>query len=252
MNGLQTSREIFNYFSEGTPSGDERSILVKVIETGNPVVRDAVIKATNSQNKMPPASLRATDPIHHQIEDLFKQYDLYYDRRKGFYKDQGKAIDKIVSVTALVQAVVSIVQQRPDDGRARPSDYIKDDQRFESIFREDKLPLGVYLTCVSLMRRVDAFPDVVSLERGEARNVKFYVAAYLTCALTKQLDPTPEQVLNIDVRSIDDAVIRDCYVRVWKKYEELGKSDTVARGPDLLKHLRTEIRRRYSRRPKRR
>lgn len=90
VNGLQTSREIFSYSSEAPRPNDERSILVKVIVTADAVIQDSVVKATNSQNKMPPASLRATDPIHHKIEDLLKQYDLYYDRRKGFYKDKGK------------------------------------------------------------------------------------------------------------------------------------------------------------------
>lgn len=82
VNGLQTAREVFNYFREEQPQNENRSILVKVIETADEVVRDAVIKATNSQNMMPPASLRATDPIHHQIEDFFKRYGLYYDRRR--------------------------------------------------------------------------------------------------------------------------------------------------------------------------
>jgi hypothetical protein len=98
VNGLQTSRQIFDYFSTKNPTNEERNILVRVIVTPDPTVQDAVIKATNSQTKLPDGSLRTTDPIHHRIEDLFKQADLYYDRRKGVYKDRGKPISKIVSV----------------------------------------------------------------------------------------------------------------------------------------------------------
>ncbi len=235
VNGLQTSREIFNYFSEESPTTDERSVLVRVIETGNEVVRDAVIKATNSQNKMPASSLRATDPIHHQIEDLFKQYDVYYDRRKGFYKDKGKPIERIVSVIELVQAVVSVFLQRPDDARARPSDYLKDDSKYESIFGQDRLPLGLYLLCAALVRRADE--SLLGLERGDRRNVKFYVTMYLACRLTKHPSPSTEHLMNIDVSEIQEETVEDCFRRVWKRYVELGQSDTISRGPELLRKL---------------
>lgn len=123
VNGLQTSREIFDYFLFDKPLDEQRSLAVRVIETQDAEVMDQVIRATNSQNRMQEASLRMTDPIHRQIEDLFEQYDLHYDRRKGFYKDQGEPINKIVSATALAQAVVSVLLLRPDDARARPGDY---------------------------------------------------------------------------------------------------------------------------------
>jgi len=81
VNGVQTSREIYDYFQEGDRSGDDRTALVRIIETQDSTIRDK--KATNNQNKMPAASLRATDEIHGQIEELFKQSGFYYDRKEG-------------------------------------------------------------------------------------------------------------------------------------------------------------------------
>jgi hypothetical protein len=53
VNGLQTSREIFNFHNSGKMQPDEdRSLLVRVIETSDPEVSDLVIRATNSQNRM--------------------------------------------------------------------------------------------------------------------------------------------------------------------------------------------------------
>jgi hypothetical protein len=243
VNGLQTSREIFRYFSEDKPEQDDRAILVKVIETADSVTRDAVIKATNSQNKMPPASLRATDPIHHQIEDLFKQYDLYYDRQKGFYKDKGKPIKKIVSVIELVQAVVAVLLQRPDDARARPGDYIKDDKKYDSVFASDT-SLSVFLTSVRILHRVEEFLEALELDRGLERNLKFYVAAYLACKLCQHANPSADQILTVDTTTIDGAVLHECYTRVKVKYDEQGGNDVVARGPDLARKLKTELKRR--------
>lgn len=255
VNGLQTSREIFNYFRNNTSVDEDRSLLVRVIETDDPVVRDAVIKATNSQNKMPQASLRATDPIHQKIEELFKQYDLFYDRRKGFYRDEGRPIHQIVSVTELVQAVVSILLQRPDDARARPGNYFKDDARYEAVFGEDKFPLPVYLKCVQLLKWVGAHVALLVPEKGDERNLKFYVLFYFSCIWTGELTPSADRLLNLTLSEEDAApLLSDCIERVKKKYESLAlktDKDTLARGPDLLARLRTDIRRRLKQKSRR-
>ena len=72
VNGLQTSRVIFAYFNERKDAVDDRTVLIRVIQTSDQVVQDRIIRATNSQNRMQPASLRMTDQIHRDIEELFK------------------------------------------------------------------------------------------------------------------------------------------------------------------------------------
>lgn len=237
VNGLQTSREVFNYFSDAGPKKDDRTILVKVIETPDAAVQDAVVRATNSQNPLPKASLRAHEPIHLKIEDLFRQYDLFYDRRKGFYKDKGKPISKIVSITELLQAIVSIILQRPNDARGRPSDYISIDEKYEQVFTEDKYPLSVYLICVLLMRRVTEFINSLDRERNEKLDIKFYVATLLACHLTQEARPSPDKLLRVNIGEIDESLLNDSYQQVWRMYEELGRSSSVARGPNLTKKL---------------
>src|SRR5690606_5720023 len=137
VNGLQTSRVIFDTLKKGTE--DNRTVLIRIIETTDQKTQDRIIKATNSQNRMQPASLRMTDQIHRDIEQIFHSDGLFYDRRKGFYKDQGKPIKKIISANAVAQAVISIILQRPDDARARPGDYFKDEAKYQSIFGSKKI-----------------------------------------------------------------------------------------------------------------
>ena len=246
VNGLQTSREIFNYFKENRPSADERAILVRVLPTTDDVVRDTVVKATNSQNKMDAASLRAFDPIHHGIEDVFKRHGLFYDRRKGYYKDKGCAVNKIVSVMEVLKATVAIVLQRPNDARARSGDYINDDDRYKSVFGQDVLPLLAFVKCVHIMRAVEAFLDDVNIESGDKWNIKFYIAAGVAREITDELDPSPERIAALDADKITVAVLDAIYRRVLKTYRTLGGTDTVAKGPELAKRLhRSDARRRY-------
>jgi hypothetical protein len=71
VSNYQTSREIFAYFNKhGTNvvPNDKRTLIVRVINTSDSSIQDSIIKATNSQNRMMPASLRMTDQIHRDIE----------------------------------------------------------------------------------------------------------------------------------------------------------------------------------------
>src|ERR1700687_4326730 len=261
VNGLQTSRQIDAYYraqnNSPRPKDDGRRILVRVLQSSDEGVRDNVIRATNSQNKMPAEALRATDRIHGQIETLFRQYDLSYDRRKGEYKDEGKPIAKIVAVTELLQTMLAVVLRRPDAARARPRDYIKEDEKYAEIFGEDRFNLTVYLKCVSLYRRVSSFlaGSDLSLDIGHQRNLKFYLTMYVAAAATKSAYVPPDKLLTIDVPNLDNELIGDCHARVWKQYQTLARKlasngqkdyDSLAKGPNLLKALNTELRRRFT------
>ena len=102
VNGLQTSHTIHGSLSQnGRPSEADkgRYVQVKVIQTSDEVTRDRIIRATNSQTKVPDASLHATEEIHRQIESHFQTHGWFYDRRKNFYKNQGKHSSRIVSIS---------------------------------------------------------------------------------------------------------------------------------------------------------
>ncbi len=259
VNGLQTSRQIYDYYRSLTevPKNESRRLMVRVIQAADKEVRDDVIRATNSQNKMPDEALRATDPIHRQIEALFLQFGLYYDRRKGQHKDDGRPIAKIVSVVELLQAVLAVVLKRPNEARGRPRNYIKDDTLYTSVFGKDVFALPVYLKSILLHRRVNDFLDDLCLPGGEhlhyghRRNISFYLSMYVACAATKNAYAPPGEILQLDPASISPEFMAKCYERVMGPYNELTKQefpDQVAKGTVLLKVINTELRRRFAKR----
>jgi hypothetical protein len=197
---------------------------------------------------MMPASLRMTDQIHRDIEELFKKFDLYYDRRKGYYRDQSKPIKKIVSVNDVVQAIVSILLQRPDDARARPGDYFKEDARYRSVFADPRIALEAYLVCTQIIRRIEKFCESHNVESLDQRNLKFYLAAFLAREITQLAKPISAKLPSFDeIARIDDAEIMLCYHRIKKVFDALtakSDKDTVARGPEFLKRLNAQFKRR--------
>ena len=216
VNGLQTSTEIVNYFSKANSKSDSRKILVRVIVPEKPESRDHIIKATNSQTSIPLSSLRATHKIHRDIEEYFRSHGLYYDRRKNYYKNEGKPIDKIVSIPSLAQAVMSVFLQQPDDARARPSSLLKQDDDYNRLFNPE-YPINLYLFCVLVTRKVDAFlrSEMTILPSKDRNNLRFYIAMYVVAITTGSIQPSAdelsrknsEHITNEELKSVTEVVV---------------------------------------------
>jgi hypothetical protein len=123
VNGLQTSSEIHRFYNlnQDKIECENRDVLVRIIVPESEETRDRIIRATNSQTPIPKSSLRATDQVHRQIEDFLKSRGLFYDRRKNFYKNEGKKPKEIISVPFMSQCLISVLMQKPNFARARPS-----------------------------------------------------------------------------------------------------------------------------------
>jgi hypothetical protein len=242
VNGLQTSTEVYNYCKEFNTDGDNRKVLVRVIVPAEQESRDRIIKATNSQTPVQPASLRATDKIHRDIEEFFRPRGLFYDRRKNFYKNKGKPRDRIVGIPHLAQAVMSILLQRPDIARARPSSLLKKDDDYAKVY-SNKYPIQMYYTCAEAMRRIEEF--LKSSESGlvtkDRNNLRFYVVMHVVAVLAEHSSISPDVVAKLDVANLDEKHIKASLRIVKAEYDALGGDDHVAKGPSLLRAVRGSL-----------
>jgi hypothetical protein len=238
VNGVQTSTEIYNYFSQSkTFDTDIRTILVRILDPKDAASQDRIIKATNSQNSVAPATLRSTEKVHRDIEQYFRTSGYYYDRRKNYYKNEGKPFNKIIPIPYLAQSIMSAVLRRPGDARARPSSLLKSDDQYKRIFNEQH-PLDLYLFAALLMRRVDEYLYTADkLDRKDATNVRFYVAMLAVMELTSMPQPKVARIASLSVSDLTDEILRKLLDEVLEAYLGLGGSDQVAKGPELTRQL---------------
>ena len=223
VNGMQTSYSIHSVISRlgiKEERGRNRSLLVRVIKTQDEATRDRIIQATNSQTKVPDASLHATEDIHRQIETHFLGHDWYYDRRKNFYKNSGKPADRIVGIAALGQAVMAIGLGRPDDARARPSSLLSKTSDYNAIF-STKIALGTYLWIATVQRRIDILlrSEEVGADRYQQTNLRFHISMYLVTkkfgariynpGQLAELSQTPLEITANEVRESLDALVEE-------------------------------------------
>ncbi|MBY5350009.1 AIPR family protein [Rhizobium leguminosarum] len=232
VNGLQTSTQIARYF-QSEKGDDHRNVMVKIVSSDNEETRDKIIKATNSQNAVQPATLRATDKVQRDIEETLKSTGLYYDRRKNFYKNEGKPADKIISIPLMAQAVMSVVLSRPDTARARPSSLIKDNSVYSQVFSETH-PIGMYSNAAALIRHVDrVLKSRSEMSARDRSNLRFYILFWLSCVLVEKTSLTTSDLAGIDVKAVDDSDIEAAADEVWQIYDGLGGTDQIAKGPEL-------------------
>lgn len=243
VNGLQTSFEIHKYFTENRIDNEERNVLLRVIKVQDEKSRLNVIKATNSQTNIPPASLRATDPIHRDIEDFLLSKGFFYDRRKNYHKNQGKPINKIVSIPFLAQVITGIYNQKPDYARARPSTLIKNNNDYKNIFN-DTLSLEMYHKGILIQKKVEILlksSNNPKLSRPQIGDIKFHVAMYVTAILCKKANPTTLEIGQIDITKMTDNIVNEAIENTYAIYDAMGGTNSVAKGNEFVKEVLEQI-----------
>jgi len=241
VNGLQTSYEIFN--AKPSAELDKRHVLIKVVVARNDKSKNAIIKATNSQSSVSPISLKATEPIQFDIEDKLQRVNLFYERRKGKYRQQRKPLKNIVSITALGQAIIAAYLQLPSDSRARPGTLLTSEKTYPQIFN-DTHKLDFYAACILIDRRcasyVDSHPDLTDDQKTDLR---YYVTMLATCHLCGKAIPTSDMISDVlsQVDNLDDSALSEFLDTAKSEYVKHGGTDKAAKGREMETSLKQAL-----------
>lgn len=193
INGLQTTETIYRFFSENDHC-DERAILVKVILAADDETRARIIKATNYQNAVDLSSLRGLDKIQRDIEDFLADFGWFYDRRKNFYKNDGKPADRIVSVPYLASAVRAIALGDPAKSQKQRSRSLRDDSIYNQIFNHN-WDLRVFLASLEITRAIElALRTRRNIWDSAPIALVHYIGYVFTCRCLQKINYAPEEV----------------------------------------------------------
>lgn len=251
INGLQTTTCIYNYITRKLLTeeayevmGQKRSILIKIIIIGDEKAQDRIIKATNFQTYIPPASLKATERIHHNLEDFFKEHDWYYDRRKNYYKNIGKPIGKIISIPFMAQCIMTIMIKEPHSARAKPSSLVKNESVYSKLFNENINP-SFYLFCAQTIRKIEneLKKDIGDFKYQEKTNLKLHISMVAMMKATGKFDYSIEDVESLSIDRIDEQLIFDATsITIQLAREYMERNDTslerLAKSKDFVEYIK--------------
>ena len=239
VNGLQTSNEIYQYFLANPEQlgSETRNVLIRVIVPESEDSRDRIILATNNQTNIPKSSLRANDPIHWQIELYLKGRGLFYDRRKNYYKNQGRKSTEIVSVSFLAQCMISLFLQKPNYARARPSTLLIKDETYDELYIKNQ-DLDVFYNSAKLGKMVEVCLKKSNVYTPAQKNDILFSVLYLSVAKSiGNANITFKDVKEIELNSYTDEYITQIAKIVFSEYEKLGGDGKAAKGSDLIDNL---------------
>lgn len=239
VNGLQTSNEIYQYFLANPEQlgSETRNVLIRVIVPESEDSRDRIILATNNQTNIPKSSLRANDPIHWQIELYLKGRGLFYDRRKNYYKNQGRKSTEIVSVSFLAQCMISLFLQKPNYARARPSTLLIKDETYDELYIKNQ-DLDVFYNSAKLGKMVEVCLKKSNVYTPAQKNDILFYVLYLSVAKSiGNASITFKDVKEIELNSYTDEYITQIAKIVFSEYEKLGGDGKAAKGSDLIDNL---------------
>ncbi|MEZ5384919.1 MAG: AIPR family protein [Prosthecobacter sp.] len=246
VNGLQTTETVFQHLVSRPNPKDDRCILVKVLVTPQKALADRIILATNNQNKVDFSSLRATDKVQRDIEDILATKNWFYDRRKNYYLNHGKPPSRIVSMTQMSWCVLSLLHGQPHQcNRSRPK-YMQSESAYKKIFSED-FDLTMYLASVEFCKSIEAamlsdgITDSPYEVRSYAAMFRFLYAHLYAAAVLKTDKRRPLQIIEIWKRSIDTALIQQIHSLVLKQRVMLRESGRSLRKMHRNEEFQSEL-----------
>ncbi len=231
VNGLQTTFCIYNELKDKELIDDNRSIMVKIIKANDDSCIDSIISATNSQTEVRAADLRATDRFQRDIESYFLSKGYYYDRRKNFYKNQGKKRSKIFTIAKTAQYIETILFKNPHSARSNPTSLLKSDSNYNRIFNE-KISIDTYLKVCCIYKVSDSYikdlngNDPMQVKyNASIKNYKFHLMLFMVYFCLEKYTLNDSDIKKIDLDEMNIEIFGKSVQFLMKCIEEY-KEDT--------------------------
>ncbi|MGA9542533.1 MAG: AIPR family protein [Candidatus Sulfotelmatobacter sp.] len=249
VNGLQTSRMIYQYYKEKAEElkSDQRHILVKVIEAAPKVARH-IVTTTNSQTKVDPIYLRtSTDPIHDKIEAALPDFGFHYERVKNqYYEDETVLPKQIVSLPYLTRAIIAIFMQDPGSARGGPDKFAQ--KHYPKMFSPNSKP-DFFGHIAQIMKRVDQYLIAEVPLKNDRTNLCYYLAYDATCSILKKSHLQRGLISQMNMKRLTDDLLARSLQRVnglYKKLISRGiEPDLVGKGREFTTELKAELSKEY-------
>lgn len=122
INGCQTASTILEVYQLGKIEENSGLVLVRIIESSDPKLKEAIIKASNTQSTVNNRDLISEDDVQKQLEAQFETLDFFYQRKRGSYTDAKKPKDKIIDLEKAAQAYMALFLELPAEAKNKKSE----------------------------------------------------------------------------------------------------------------------------------
>lgn len=153
VNGCQTIHCLYLAFKELGSLPNQLKVFVKLVFTDNLDVQTDIISATNSQNPVKSASLKANDDIQRNIEKHLLKEGVFYERRENYYKRQGYTGNKVVGLLKMAQIIHTVVNKESIIALNDTANLFETESKYNSIFHESA-DYDIYKFSIMLYQKI--------------------------------------------------------------------------------------------------
>lgn len=117
VNGCQTASALALADKTGNLAPDTR-VMLRIYEAADAQLVDKIVLTTNNQNKISSRDLRSNDKTQLDMEEAFRAYNFYYERKVNQF-GADIPVDRIVVNELVAQAYLAVALKKPSDARRR-------------------------------------------------------------------------------------------------------------------------------------
>ncbi len=189
VNGCQTLHCLYDVYKENVNKFPGKlKIFVKAIQISNADIQEDIIQATNLQNKVATASFKANDTIQKNIEKSLLKQNIFYERRKNFYKRKGKTGLQVVSLEKMAQIMHSIFRKEAIIAVNQTKDLFQESDLYKKIFNiaadYDAYLFAVLLyQCIWSLKNSDLRNNGYEAEEKELRSKSLFCLLHIASSL---------------------------------------------------------------------
>jgi hypothetical protein len=152
VNGCQTIHCLHAAYEELEQLPKTLKVFVKIVNTNDLEVQTDIISATNSQNPVKTASLKANDNIQRNIEKHLGKSAIYYERRENYYKRQGHTGNKVIGLLKMAQIINTVVNKEAIISLNDAGSFFASEGKYAALFC-DSADFDIYRFSVLLYQK---------------------------------------------------------------------------------------------------
>ena len=135
INGCQTASTIRDVYELGKIEENTGHVLVRIIESSDPMLKESIIKASNTQSMVNTRDLISEDDIQKQLEEQFRSLGYFYQRKRGVYTNDGDVKkDKVIDLEKAAQAYMALFLEKPTEAKNKKSEIYNPNAYYKIIF----------------------------------------------------------------------------------------------------------------------
>jgi hypothetical protein len=153
VNGCQTIHCLYFAYKELGQLSEKLKVFVKLVYTENIDVQTDIISATNSQNPVKSASLKANDNIQRNIEKHLMKSGVFYERRENYYKRMGHTGNKVIGLLKMAQIIHTVANKESIIALNDTATLFESEAKYDKIFHESA-DFDIYTFSILLYQKI--------------------------------------------------------------------------------------------------